>query len=122
MSKKNFPTVIPLSVSSTGSISLQRSTTFNGIPGNSVFQYPQPDRYPCNLPRDQRQHRAVNFQYPQPDRYPCNRITRKPFDSSVLTFSILNRIDIPATQTDACTERRSESLSVSSTGSISLQQ
>src|SRR6266516_677242 len=122
MSKKNFPTVIPLSVSSTGSISLQRSTTFNGIPVNAVFQYPQPDRYPCtvidpsalrrwyssfqypqpdrypcNLPRDQRQHRAVNFQYPQPDRYPCNRITRKPFDSSVLTFSILNRIDIPAT-------------------------
>src|SRR6266496_500604 len=62
------------------------------------FQYPQPDRYPCNknlslapvLP-------WLFFQYPQPDRYPCNL---------TCCFSDLH----------ACSF-----LSVSSTGSISLQ-
>src|SRR6266487_2873700 len=110
-----------LSVSSTGSISLQLPPAMghdmkrmnfqypqpDRYPCNvidpsalrrwySSFQYPQPDRYPCNLPRDQRQHRAVNFQYPQPDRYPCNNISAHPL-------------------------LRLCRLSVSSTGSISLQ-
>src|SRR6266496_1476439 len=61
------------------------------------FQYPQPDRYPCNASCAQ-DHRSVHtFQYPQPDRYPCN------ISFVVLVTPILG-------------------LSVSSTGSISLQQ
>src|SRR6266487_4158334 len=90
---------------------------------NTHFQYPQPDRYPCNpLPQAAASTFTHCFQYPQPDRYPCNvcrrmvslrrhglsvsstgSISLQPSLSSYMEpqvlrpFSILNRIDIPAT-------------------------
>src|SRR6266487_2012050 len=97
MSKKNFPTVIPLSVSSTGSISLQLEEVPPTMSHDMNFQYPQPDRYPCNSISSAMEEilpglsvsstgsislqpasavgaasRLPVFQYPQPDRYPCN--------------------------------------------------
>ncbi len=91
---------VKLSVSSTGSISLQliaapiyrsNQESFSilnridlpatlkfivlKLPDTGLFQYPQPDRSPCNLVQwfkcDQRPTHT-NFQYPQPDRSPCN--------------------------------------------------
>ncbi|SRR6266487_124688 len=41
---------------------------------------------------------ALSFQYPQPDRYPCNRISVDRQPEHTGPFSILNRIDIPATR------------------------
>src|SRR6266487_2614616 len=98
MSKKNFPTVILLSVSSTGSISLQPASGSAPTPSGKLsvsstgsislqqnyqkavrlkrvdFQYPQPDRYPCNnCPLLEVCAGSLTFQYPQPDRYPCNK-------------------------------------------------
>src|SRR6266487_1893240 len=87
-----------LSVSSTGSISLQRS-----------------DEYAIYLP-------GCSFQYPQPYRYPCTLADRRVVQVDQLKpFSILNRIDIPATASEVLVPLCSSHLSVSSTGSISLQ-
>ena len=37
------------------------------------FQYPQPDRFPCNSGVSFKRGNEVKvFQYPQPDRFPCN--------------------------------------------------
>ncbi len=67
-----------------------------------IFQYPQPDRYPCNIAGLAARISCLrHFQYPQPDRYPCNLIIGWTPLSIIRTFSILNRIDIPATQTEA---------------------
>src|SRR6266487_2494598 len=121
----SVPPSTRLSVSSTGSISLQPRIGDSNTTAWPIFQYPQPDRYPCNY-----LHLASvsvgmgqHFQYPQPDRYPCNRTSTEnapPSPSSLSVsstgsislqpehsrhvvanqtqaFSILNRIDIPAT-------------------------
>src|SRR6266487_54957 len=65
-----------------------------------IFQYPQPDRYPCNIAGLAARISCLrHFQYPQPDRYPCNLIIGWTPLSIIVTFSILNRIDIPATAT-----------------------
>src|SRR6266487_877998 len=114
---------------------------------NTHFQYPQPDRYPCNpLPQAAASTFTHCFQYPQPDRYPCNvcrrmvslrrhglsvsstgSISLQPYlllfrpSRLLFPFSILNRIDIPATEFPWIASLNTPGLSVSSTGSISLQ-
>src|SRR6266487_2497405 len=52
---------------------------------------------------------------------PATQYTRRCLAHGLYTFSILNRIDIPATASFVAVEELSSSLSVSSTGSISLQ-
>src|SRR6266487_186924 len=137
---------VKLSVSSTGSISLQHLyalchdesvepfSILNriDIPATIVaqvvvprlvdFQYPQPDRYPCNSYAYTSTDVATAFQYPQPDRYPCNLFRQDSKQTSQATFSILNRIDIPATAGDRSAWIEEWQPSVSSTGSISLQR
>src|SRR6266487_208300 len=44
------------------------------VPRLVDFQYPQPDRYPCNSYAYTSTDVATAFQYPQPDRYPCNAV------------------------------------------------
>ena len=64
----------------------------------------------------------MRFQYPQPDRYPCNPMLNLfRMVECAHTFSILNRIDIPATISLDNALSNERKLSVSSTGSISLQ-
>jgi len=87
-----------LSVSSTGSISLQQNYQKAVRLKRVDFQYPQPDRYPCNnCPLLEVCAGSLAFQYPQPDRYPCNANRRLHRTQVGKPFSILNRIDIPAT-------------------------
>src|SRR6266487_1780827 len=123
MSKKNFPTVIPLSVSSTGSISLQLVSAVGAASRLPVFQYPQPDRYPCNSDTAHTRTSAgdlsvsstgsISLQHNRRIASICplliglsvsstgsislqqaqTRLSQTPRNS----FSILNRIDIPAT-------------------------
>src|SRR6266487_3856716 len=111
-----------LSVSSTGSISLQRSDEYAiYLPGCS-FQYPQPDRYPCNaVHKAWPCPRPLHFQYPQPDRYPCNAVHKAWPCPRPLHFQY------PQPDRYPCNCLLKEDLlggfylSVSSTGSISLQ-
>src|SRR6266487_331681 len=92
------------------------------VPRQVDFQYPQPDRYPCNSYAYTSTDVATAFQYPQPDRYPCNLFRQDSKQTSQATFSILNRIDIPATAGDRSALIEEWQLSISSTGSISLQR
>ena len=87
-----------------------------------IFQYPQTDRTPCNIGNtDARTMTILLFQYPQTDRTPCNRETQFAGFAELLlsvssngsnplqpmwcftwiwtrkTFSILKRIEPPAT-------------------------
>src|SRR6266487_3951684 len=88
-----------LSVSSTGSISLQRIRMHLFHRAHLTFQYPQPDRYPCN-----------NHRYHAKQASLCDLSVSSTGSISLqqtlvhcesmrqwTTFSILNRIDIPAT-------------------------
>ncbi len=112
----------PLSVSSTGSISLQQLVTDPPGLRNGNFQYPQPDRYPCNVAMNTRFiFLAVAFSILNRIDIPATQYTRRGLAHGLYTFSILNRIDIPATASFVAVEELSSSLSVSSTGSISLQ-
>ncbi len=65
---------------------------------------------------------SLSFQYPQTDRYPCNNLGSAALSSASMPFSILKRIDTPATAIQKATDIKNGILSVSSNGSIPLQR
>ncbi len=86
-----------LSVSSTGSISLQHLIFQAGNVCGEPFSILNRIDIPATSLKSNRANGVPDFQYPQPDRYPCNVLAFEPRYSWLHSFSILNRIDIPAT-------------------------
>src|SRR6266487_3858918 len=89
---------LKLSVSSTGSISLQRNLDNDHEHCLRYFQYPQPDRYPCNQSIPGELNRIqITFSILNRIDIPATTVFISVFAAAILAFSILNRIDIPAT-------------------------
>ncbi len=110
-----------LSVSSVGSIPLQpyvlaRRLHAGQLSVSSVGSIPLQLMRQCKMGWDIR-----IFQYPQSDRYPCNQICIWLAVLLFWTFSILSRIDTPATPRGSGLWPADQPLSVSSVGSIPLQ-
>src|SRR6266487_182195 len=135
-----------LSVSSTGSISLQLEEVPPTMSHDMNFQYPQPDRYPCNSISSAMEEilpglsvsstgsislqpasavgaasRLPVFQYPQPDRYPCNNRFVDIQRCNFATLSVSSTGSISLQRFHSSYGGALLNLSVSSTGSISLQ-
>ncbi len=86
-----------LSVSSYGSTPLQLLALMIEAAASSIFQYPPTDRHPCNVTVSLRAPAINDFQYPPTDRHPCNLQYCLGRCRASQAFSILLRIDTPAT-------------------------
>src|SRR6266487_3128847 len=113
---------MPLSVSSTGSISLQpcwraRHRAIYALSVSSTGSISLQHKSKENIMR-----KFTSFSILNRIDIPATVLHVQRDTTTIITFSILNRIDIPATLTMAASAADRPGLSVSSTGSISLQQ
>ncbi len=93
-----------------------------GCVRSAHFQYPATDRPPCNVYVMGNTRCYCTFQYPATDRPPCNWRHGDGLSSlEIRTFSILLRIDPPATHSSAAVTCDVLTLSVSCDGSTPLQ-
>ena len=126
LNRIDFPTTILSVLSSTGIFDFQYPQP-DRLPYNhsctidrsaADFQYPQPDRLPyntCNIGTEDGDH---GFQYPQPDRLPYNVTMTMESVTVSLSVSSTGSTSLQLSQSAASCNSQ---LSVSSTGSTSLQ-
>ena len=111
-----------VSVSTSGSKGVQRTTSWSAAMRQDKFQYPQADRRGCNHPAPNRQTATCGFQYPQADRRGCN-IFSPPPQLAEYAVSVSTSGSKGVQQHDIVVSRHeTKQVSVSTSGSKGVQQ